>query len=209
MPEVNERDAKLIELLNEAYGKERQIETALETASGCHYTRGLREAPARPPEGDQVTRKLGGAPDKGAWRKRRHDFGTGSRGYGEGGADRAGGHAPGPGGLSGGAAGDPRLGRAGEDAAQRSCRIPGRGRGDRDVHGPRGAGHLRRRQGDSEARPRYPPRGGTHGAVPRRPPPGARVERGARHHSRLSDRRRRRPRHDPGREDAVPRGKLS
>ena len=30
MPEVNERDAKLIELLNEAYGKERQLENALE-----------------------------------------------------------------------------------------------------------------------------------------------------------------------------------
>ena len=34
MPEVNERDAKLIELLNEAYGKERQIESALETHLG-------------------------------------------------------------------------------------------------------------------------------------------------------------------------------
>jgi ferritin-like metal-binding protein YciE len=30
MPDVNERDAKLIELLNEAYGKERQLETVLE-----------------------------------------------------------------------------------------------------------------------------------------------------------------------------------
>ena len=47
MPEVNERDAKLIELLNEAYGKERQIETALETHLGAttreDYEKRLRD----------------------------------------------------------------------------------------------------------------------------------------------------------------------
>ena len=71
MPEVNERDAKLIELLNEAYGKERQIETALEVHLGAttrkDYERRLRDhLKETKSHGSSVERRikeLGGTPE--------------------------------------------------------------------------------------------------------------------------------------------------
>ena len=55
MADVNARDAKLIQWLNEAYGKEKQLETAL--ALHIQMAEGdAQEAAPAAPEGDQEPR---------------------------------------------------------------------------------------------------------------------------------------------------------
>ena len=56
MADTKERDAKLIQYLNEAYGKEKELETALQAHIKMTTRRAVQEAPPGAPEGDQGAR---------------------------------------------------------------------------------------------------------------------------------------------------------
>jgi ferritin-like metal-binding protein YciE len=68
MPEINERDAKLVQYLSEAYGKERELETALQahiamTTKGPYKKRlqqHLKETKAHAKQVERRMKKLGG-----------------------------------------------------------------------------------------------------------------------------------------------------
>jgi ferritin-like metal-binding protein YciE len=70
MSEINERDKKLIQYLNEAYGKERELETALEAHIGMtdrapykkRLQQHLRETKQHARKVEQRIKKLGGSP---------------------------------------------------------------------------------------------------------------------------------------------------
>jgi ferritin-like metal-binding protein YciE len=70
MPEVNERDSKLIQYLNEAYGKEKELETALQAHIGMtsrapykkRLRRHLSETRGHARGLEQRIKKLGGSP---------------------------------------------------------------------------------------------------------------------------------------------------
>ncbi len=70
MPETKERDKKLIQYLNEAYGKERELETALEAHIGMtdrapykkRLQEHLRETKQHARKVEQRIKKLGGTP---------------------------------------------------------------------------------------------------------------------------------------------------
>jgi ferritin-like metal-binding protein YciE len=71
MAELNERDAKLVQYLNEAYGKEKELETALEAhiamTSRAPYKKRLqqhlKETKSHAREVERRIKKLGGTPD--------------------------------------------------------------------------------------------------------------------------------------------------
>src|SRR5205814_1505988 len=70
MPDVNERDGKLVQYLNEAYGKEKELETALEAHIGmtdrASYKKRLQthlqETKGHWRQLEQRIKKLGGSP---------------------------------------------------------------------------------------------------------------------------------------------------
>ena len=139
------RDAKLTQYLNEAYAKEKELETALTAHIGMTtrkaYEKRLREhlketkarAPARAPhQADQRwgagDRRGGGGPGVGP-RKVAHQ-GPAPHGQGRRGSR--------------------------EDAEEREDRVLQRARGDRDLHRDRGPGGRGRRHRDREAGPSDP-----------------------------------------------------
>ena len=70
MADLNERDAKLVQYLSEAYGKERELETALEAhiamTTKAPYKKRLKQHLQR----DQSPRQTAAAPDQAAgWRR--------------------------------------------------------------------------------------------------------------------------------------------
>ena len=146
MNDVNARDAKLIQYLNEAYGKERQLETALQAhiqvTTRAPYKKRLqehlRETKTHAQAVQRRIKQLGGNAEATP--------------------------VPGPGALSvvapaearcparaaelaqWTAARDTRHERAREDAQERQDRVFGRARGDRQLHGHRSARQVGRRQ---------------------------------------------------------------
>jgi ferritin-like metal-binding protein YciE len=74
VPDPNPRDAKLIQYLNEAYGKEKELETALEAHIGMttkppyrkRLKQHLTETKRHAREVERRIKKLGGQPDAGA-----------------------------------------------------------------------------------------------------------------------------------------------
>ena len=174
MANPNARDTKLIQYLNEAYGKEKELETALEAhiamTTRPPYKKRLREhlkeTKGHSRQLKTRIRELGGKAEagpvsSGPTSRRRRGFDghvRGQQGRGRG---------------AGSAARDSRHRRGREDAQEREDRVPQRVRGDRDLHGHRGARGGRERQGDGQARPRHSSRGGAHGEVPREADPAA------------------------------------
>ena len=68
MAELNERDTKLVQYLNEAYGKEKQLETALESQIAMTTRAPYKKRLQGPPQGDEGARAGGRAPDQEARR---------------------------------------------------------------------------------------------------------------------------------------------
>ena len=71
MPENTTRDAKLVQYLNEAYGKEKQLETALEAHIAMTTRPPYKRASSGAPQGDEGARPRRRTPDQGARRDRR------------------------------------------------------------------------------------------------------------------------------------------
>ena len=163
------KQAKLIQYLSEAYGKEKELETALEAhipmTTRKPYKKRLREhlkeTKSHARELERRIKKIGG---------RRPAARREGRRPGGGKAEVA---RPGP------AARGARHRRGREDAQEREDRVLQRARGDRDLHGDRGARRERRRPGDREARAGDPPRRGADGEYLAQPDPGA--DQGRRH----------------------------
>lgn len=135
MSETPTRDAKLVQLLNEAYTKEKQLETALQAHVEVTTRDDYAKRAQGSPEGDQVPRNSGIQADQAAGaqprdglapRTRRPQQSRGER-FGRGREGESGG--PGP------IARRTWIGRAGQDAPQRPHRVPGGGARDRDLHG--------------------------------------------------------------------------
>ena len=102
MPETPTRDAKLVQLLNEAYTKEKQLETALQAhlqmTTRDEYAKRLKdhlkETKSHATQVSRRIKQLGGNPgDRLAPRTRRPDQGRGER-FGRGRKGKGGG--PGP-----------------------------------------------------------------------------------------------------------------
>ena len=179
MAELNERDTKLVQYLNEAYGKEKQLEIALESqiamTTRAPYKKRLKdhlkETKAHAREVERRIKKLGGTADglnlPGGERVAE------AAGAVQSAARKAAALSKGPIHAVRGTS------EPGEAAEERQDRIFGRGRGDRHLHGDRGHRRVGRRQGDGQARAHDPPRGGAHGELPRQADPAA-VE-GGRH----------------------------
>ena len=185
MAEPNARDTKLIQYLNEAYGKEKELETVARGPHRHDHAAAVQEAPPGASEGDQGTRAAAQDAHQRARRQGRGRAGHGGPDAGRGGGVDA--HVRGQQGRgrgAGPAARDPRHRRVREDAEEREDRVPQRVRGDRDLHRHRGARRRGQRQGHGQARPRHPPRGGADGEVPREADPAAREGGGARRRSR-------------------------
>ena len=168
MADTPTRDAKLVEFLNEAYAKEKQLETSLEAAmeATTHdaYAKRLSDhLKETKSHGTQVSRRikqLGGSAETVSV-PGPEGLGRFARNVSEK-LDQAKAAAQGTDGR-----GAPDR-RAAEDARQRSYAIRRRGAGDRDLHRDRGAGGGVRRQGDRQARARHQARGGAHAEVRRR-----------------------------------------
>ena len=132
MADPNARDTKLIQYLNEAYGKEKELETALQAhiamTTKAPYKKRLQEhlketkGHAREVKrAHQAARRQGrGRPDRGGPDAGRRG---GHRAHVRGQQGRRRGAGP--------AARDPRHGRGREDAEEREDRVPQRVRGDR------------------------------------------------------------------------------
>ncbi len=185
MADPNARDTKLIQYLNEAYGKEKELETALQahiamTTKAPYKKRlqeHLRETKGHARDVKRRIKELGGKAEAGPISSGPDvvvEAATGITAV----ASKAVAAAQGP------AARDPRDGHGGEDAEERPHRVPQRVRGDRLLRGYRVARRDGRRQGHREARALHPARGGADGEVPRE------ADRAAREGGR--------PRGDPG-----------
>ena len=138
-PEPTTREAKLIQYLNEAYGKEKELEAALKAhismTSRDAYKKRLREhlkeTSAQAKGLERRIKQLGGKAE--AVKPSRS--GGRLRGCGEGDRRREEGRRARP----GSAARDPRHGRGGEAAQERQDRAVQRVRGDRELSRDRGA----------------------------------------------------------------------
>ena len=160
-------DTKLIQYLNEAYGKEKELETALQAHIEMTDAHALQEAPAGASEGDQGAgaRASSAASRSSAARPRGQPAGPDAVDAAEG--DRRGhqGASPRP---------RARCTRCAAPARPRSCSRtprPSSGTSTRrsaTTSRSRSSPKARRRQGDREARARAPQAGGADGALPRR-----------------------------------------
>ena len=155
------REAKLVQYLSEAYGKEKELETALEAHIGMTTRKPYKK---RLQDHLKETKSHARSLESGSSR---------SAASGPQLIDKVAGQASGQGEVAcqGPAAPGPRRERGREDAQEREDRVLQRARGDRHLHRDRDARRSGRRQGDGEAGARHPPRRGADGEVPRRPDP--------------------------------------
>ena len=182
MTDVNPRDAKLIQYLNEAYGKEKELERALEghiqmtparpTASASRTTCARRSRTPRRLAAHQAAGRQGrgGRPGR-AWSPGGRVAGASSS-------------RPPPSPRA--AARRARHRRAGEDAQERQDRGLQRAGGDRQLHRDRGARQHRRRQGDGALARDIRRAGGADARLPRAADPAADARRSRRRRSRRS-----------------------
>ena len=177
MADQTVRDLKLVQYLNEAYGKEKELETALQAHIGMttkapykkRLQQHLKETKAHARQVERRIKQLGGKAESVAAPGPIGDAASAVTSV----AGKAVSAAKGPlHAIRGTGENEKMLKNA-------KTRVLERARGDRDVHRDRDARRHGWRQGHRQARPGDPARGGADGEVPRRPDPDADEGRGA------------------------------
>ena len=191
MAQQTTRNLKLVQYLNEAYGKEKELETALQ----AHIAMTTKPPYKRLQQHLKETK----AHARGVQRRIKQLGGEAQLVPGPGPVGEAASKVTATASKAVAAAQGPLHALRARARARRCSRTPGpsiqRVRGDRHLHGDRDARRDGRGQGHRQARPRHQARGGAHGEVPRGPDPAA-------HEGR-------RARGDPGRRAAHQRARAS